>query len=159
MAGASTQVRRGLWLARRKMVARGERSSRWSVSPLLFTYRPISGVGGSIPVVFTLGAELFPGRIRGVMMSLIARCGRGRLPTSSPISLHKQFALMLSAVRASFFICRPCSTGVHTPASLEYRLSQESVQPVPPRCGFFTICDIATLQLSICVSRASRRHL
>lgn len=32
------------------------------------------GVGGSIPVVFTLGAELFPTRIRGTMVSVIARC-------------------------------------------------------------------------------------
>ncbi|CAM9514824.1 unnamed protein product, partial [Hapterophycus canaliculatus] len=31
------------------------------------------GVGGSIPVAFTLGAELFPTRIRGAMVSLIAR--------------------------------------------------------------------------------------
>lgn len=31
------------------------------------------GVGGSIPVVFTLGAELFATRIRGAMVSLIAR--------------------------------------------------------------------------------------
>lgn len=31
------------------------------------------GVGGSIPVVFTLGAELFPTPIRGAMVSLIAR--------------------------------------------------------------------------------------
>eukprot|EP00903_Cladosiphon_okamuranus_P018072 g16631.t1 len=30
------------------------------------------GVGGSIPVVFTLGTELFPTRIRGAMVSLIA---------------------------------------------------------------------------------------
>ncbi|CAM9347579.1 unnamed protein product [Scytosiphon promiscuus] len=30
------------------------------------------GVGGSIPVAFTLGAELFPTRIRGAMVSLIA---------------------------------------------------------------------------------------
>ncbi|CAN0459686.1 unnamed protein product, partial [Ectocarpus sp. 8 AP-2014] len=38
----------------------------------LFEERQPPGVGGSIPVVFTLGAELFTSRIRGAMVSLIA---------------------------------------------------------------------------------------
>ncbi|CAM9548273.1 unnamed protein product, partial [Phaeothamnion confervicola] len=32
------------------------------------------GVGGSIPVVFTLGAELFPTRVRGALLTVVASC-------------------------------------------------------------------------------------
>jgi MFS family permease len=31
------------------------------------------GIGGSVPSVFTLGAELFPSKIRGKLLSVIAR--------------------------------------------------------------------------------------
>ena len=31
------------------------------------------GIGGSVPSVFTLGAELFPANVRGKLLSVIAR--------------------------------------------------------------------------------------
>jgi MFS family permease len=43
--------------------------------PLLILCRVVGGIGigGSVPSVFTLGAELFPSPIRGKLLSLIAR--------------------------------------------------------------------------------------
>jgi MFS transporter, VNT family, synaptic vesicle glycoprotein 2 len=43
--------------------------------PLLILCRVVGGIGigGSVPSVFTLGAELFPSPIRGKLLSIIAR--------------------------------------------------------------------------------------
>lgn len=40
----------------------------------LITFRVIGGIGigGSVPSVFTLGAELFPAEIRGKLLSVVA---------------------------------------------------------------------------------------
>lgn len=66
---------------------------------------PNLGVGGSIPVVFTLGAELFPTRIRGAMVSFIARCGGSLDHRESVFSCSSIWSRPFAAAGAGMHRC------------------------------------------------------